>query len=238
MNGWNVFMLIALGFAIGFSCRKCNFPLPVTGMGLLVREFLASKEKGYLPLVEYLEARMEPFPGFAHGSGHYAGVHIDDDIYGYEVSLGFCSDGIDINPSAYGLKPSEGKRLFEAILSCVPGSVPFVDKHNLNDPRRYDMGADHFNDLAAGEQERLALLIEECSEVIHIAGKILRQGYNSCHPDNDVVNNRMLLEEELGHVFFAVELMSDRHDVQDIAISDHCAEKRARVGKYLHHNIV
>ena len=35
---------------------------------------------------------------------------------------------------------------------------------------------DHFNNLTPGEAERLAILAEECGEVIQIIGKILRHG--------------------------------------------------------------
>lgn len=43
---------------------------------------------------------------------------------------------------------------------------------------------EHFNGLTPAEAERLAMLSEECGEVIQIIGKILRHGYDSYHPDD------------------------------------------------------
>ena len=55
----------------------------------------------------------------------------------------------------------------------------------------------HFNQLTPAQAERLAMLIEECGEVIQIAGKILRHGYNSYHPERPHITNRELLQQEL-----------------------------------------
>lgn len=38
------------------------------------------------------------------------------------------------------------------------------------------MSTRHFNNLTPGEAERLAMLAEECGEVIQAVGKILRHG--------------------------------------------------------------
>ena len=57
--------------------------------------------------------------------------------------------------------------------------------------------AQHFNGLTPAETERLAMLAEECAEVIQIVGKILRHGYESHHPDTPDVSNRFLLRREL-----------------------------------------
>lgn len=96
----------------------------------------------------------------------------------------------------------------------------------------------HFNELSPGELERLALLAEECAEVIQVVGKILRHGYTSTHPnDPDGENNRELLEEELGHVQAAQSLMIDKDDLSESSIKAHHKLKRAKVNEYLHHNI-
>lgn len=58
-----------------------------------------------------------------------------------------------------------------------------------------------FNQLTPAEAERLAMLAEECGEVIQIVGKILRHGYNSCHPNDLTTTNRRLLEKEVMDVF-------------------------------------
>lgn len=55
----------------------------------------------------------------------------------------------------------------------------------------------HFNKLTPAEAERLAMLAEECGEVIQVIGKILRHGYDSFHPADPSVTNRDLLGREL-----------------------------------------
>ena len=56
-------------------------------------------------------------------------------------------------------------------------------------------------DLTDAESERLAMLAEECGEVIQIIGKILRHGYTSYHPDDlDMKTNWTLLNKELNDI--------------------------------------
>lgn len=55
----------------------------------------------------------------------------------------------------------------------------------------------HFNALSPAQAERLAMLAEECGEVIQVIGKILRHGYDSYHPDRPHITNRELLQREL-----------------------------------------
>lgn len=94
----------------------------------------------------------------------------------------------------------------------------------------------HYNKLTPAEAERLALLAEECAEVIQVVGKILRHGYESYNPnDPRELTNRTLLADELGHVDAAVTKMHKAGDLarEDIAIS--AIHKLERVGRYLHH---
>ena len=83
--------------------------------------------------------------------------------------------------------------------------------------------------------ERLALLLEECGEVQQIIGKILRHGYDSHHPENNLVNNRMLLEKELGDLQFAINLMVKKKDVDDVEMVEHTQEAWTKKKPYLHH---
>ena len=53
--------------------------------------------------------------------------------------------------------------------------------------------SDHFNGLTPAEAERLAMLAEECGEVIQMVGKILRHGYDSYHPADPNTTNKQLL---------------------------------------------
>lgn len=96
-----------------------------------------------------------------------------------------------------------------------------------------------FNRLTPGEAERLALLAEECGEVVQVIGKILRHGYESCHP-NGGDSNRVLLERELGDLLAAKELMCSEfargEDLSAACIDSFRDQKLKRVRQYLHHN--
>ena len=59
----------------------------------------------------------------------------------------------------------------------------------------------HFNGLTPAEAERLAMLAEECGEVIQIIGKILRHGYDSYHPADPSTTNKQLLGRELTDLY-------------------------------------
>lgn len=60
---------------------------------------------------------------------------------------------------------------------------------------------DHFNQLTPAQAERLAMLAEECAEVIQVVGKILRHGYDNYHPENRTFSNRDMLHQELTDLF-------------------------------------
>lgn len=91
--------------------------------------------------------------------------------------------------------------------------------------------------LSPAEVERLALLLEEMGEAQQIIGKILKHGYESCHPGRPDVSNRQELEIELGHVVAAMFLLKESEDISEDALARHAEEKEGTVGKYLHHNI-
>lgn len=93
------------------------------------------------------------------------------------------------------------------------------------------------NGLTTSENERLALLLEECGEVQQIIGKILRHGYESYNPfDKNKVTNRELLEKELGDLEFSVRLMAAHSDIRTTEINVHCHEKAQKINPYLHFN--
>lgn len=93
---------------------------------------------------------------------------------------------------------------------------------------------ENFNQLNPAEAERLALLLEECAEVVQVVGKILRHGYESRHP-NGGPTNRQLLCGEIGDVMAAKELMQDAGDVTTMEIVGAKVAKLEKVGRYLHH---
>lgn len=89
--------------------------------------------------------------------------------------------------------------------------------------------------LTRAELERLAILAEECAEVIRVVNKIIRHGYSSHHPaDPDKISNRFLLETEIGHVEYIVNLMK----AHDISVENTFAarqKKKSSIKKWLHH---
>ncbi len=98
------------------------------------------------------------------------------------------------------------------------------------------MSATPFNALSDSEVERLAILSEECAEVIQIVGKILRHGYDSTHPNNKTGPcNREMLEEEIGHVSYACELMSEKLDISWLSVMKSKRTKADKIKRYLHH---
>lgn len=90
------------------------------------------------------------------------------------------------------------------------------------------------NGLSPAQAERLALLAEECGEVIQAVGKILRHGYRSSHPDF-LNTNRAHLAMEIGHLHFATDLMIQNGDVEGGEVGHAHREKIKNIPQYLHH---
>lgn len=90
------------------------------------------------------------------------------------------------------------------------------------------------NKLTSKQLEALALLAEECGEVVAIVGKILRHGIDSHHPTTGI-DNREYLENELGDVQAAIQIVIDEKIVTFQAVDDMRIDKLERVQKYLHH---
>jgi NTP pyrophosphatase (non-canonical NTP hydrolase) len=93
-----------------------------------------------------------------------------------------------------------------------------------------------FNELTEAQAEVLALLAEECAEVIQVVGKILRHGLESKHPaDLDGPTNRGLLVKELGDLRAAIWLLAKYRLVDHQGINDAASRKADKVEQYLHH---
>lgn len=92
----------------------------------------------------------------------------------------------------------------------------------------------HFNHLPPDQAEALALLAEECGELVQIIGKILRHGLDSHHPDTGD-NNVELLQKEVGDVLAALRIA----EVQRLIFWDwvvRCRDRKLmKVVQYLHH---
>lgn len=95
----------------------------------------------------------------------------------------------------------------------------------------------HFNGLTPKEAELLALLSEECGELIQAIGKILRHGFESYHPDDrgTQITNRENLVREMGDVSAAIELLIGQDKVNGGSVHRAMVRKLDRVGKWLHH---
>lgn len=96
------------------------------------------------------------------------------------------------------------------------------------------MKTEHFNQLTEAEAERLALLAEECGEVIQAIGKVLRHGYESRHP-NGGPTNREALERECGDVYYCIWQLIGSSDIDGNAMGQRASDKACSVRQYLHH---
>lgn len=95
------------------------------------------------------------------------------------------------------------------------------------------MGKIPFNRLSPAEAERLAMLAEECGEIVQVVGKILRHGYQSHHPDDPETTNLSLLRKELGDLFAVLDLMEDE-GLSEARFEAVCALREQKL-RYAHH---
>ncbi len=97
---------------------------------LVTLAFLKNGKAHVERLTQILNDRAEPFQQLT--SYNWVGVagliRVEDDVFGYEVKIGHHISMLDCNPHVYGLTHDEMKPLFDAILSCTPGSVPYEKK--------------------------------------------------------------------------------------------------------------
>ena len=91
----------------------------------------------------------------------------------------------------------------------------------------------NFNGLNPAEAERIAILMEECGEVIQACGKILRHGFESRHPDGGP-SNRDELDRELTDLHAAIYLVRSADVPEDMKLG-HLEAKYKSLKKYTHH---
>lgn len=89
-----------------------------------------------------------------------------------------------------------------------------------------------FNRLSPAQAERLAILIEECGEVVQAATKILRHGYESSYADGRT--NLSVLESEIGDLEATIAILGMAGDISPTKIRAAKVRKFARVVQYLH----
>jgi NTP pyrophosphatase (non-canonical NTP hydrolase) len=69
--------------------------------------------------------------------------------------------------------------------------------------------------LTEDQKERLAILSEECAEVIQMINKIFRFGFESVHPFNeDKLTNKERLENEIRDTLVAILLLIENNDLE------------------------
>lgn len=108
-----------------------------------------------------------------------------------------------------------------------------VENEKLND-RLNNSALLHF--WGRSEVERLAMLAEECGEVVQVAGKILRHGYQAYNPyDERQRTNRVLLERELGHVYAIVTLMRRSGDIRIADVREWEKKHLRRLPEWTHY---
>lgn len=103
------------------------------------------------------------------------------------------------------------------------------------------------NGLSDAQSERLAILAEECGEVIQIVGKILRHGYHSYNPTVPEMQqkpNTTLLQKELGDLLWAISKLDEACDINfqiprtNATLNMWLRRKEESTSKYLHHQPV
>ena len=89
--------------------------------------------------------------------------------------------------------------------------------------------------MSPAEVEALALLAEECGEVVQAIGKSLRHGLDSYHPaEPDAGDNAHRLARELGDVQAAIAIVQRLGIVDWRDVNAAMQDKLARVTTYLH----
>ena len=96
----------------------------------------------------------------------------------------------------------------------------------------------HFNKLSNAELERLALLAEECGEVIQIVNKTIRHGYENSHEKYDNKTSRAMLEQEIADLWIVIDLMINEKDIDTGQLAECYAFKRNKINKSLRYNKV
>jgi NTP pyrophosphatase (non-canonical NTP hydrolase) len=90
------------------------------------------------------------------------------------------------------------------------------------------------NNLTPAQVELLAILAEECAEVVQSVCKVLRHGYESTNNGKLPCTNREDLEREMGDLRAAMILLCESGDA-DKATVHHYADRKLKAPRYTHH---
>lgn len=88
--------------------------------------------------------------------------------------------------------------------------------------------------MTKAQEERLFLLIEECSEVIQAATKVLRFGIDGCYDNGE--KNIIALMREMGDVRGAMIIMCRAGDVSKEFIHKQADSKLEKFKEFSKHN--
>ncbi len=98
------------------------------------------------------------------------------------------------------------------------------------------MSPEHFNQLTPSQDELLAVLAEECAEVVVAITKIQRHGLESRDPTtSNSPTNREALTRELGDVLAAISLVVEGEIVDGDRVALAAEEKEKGIAQWLHH---
>lgn len=93
---------------------------------------------------------------------------------------------------------------------------------------------EHFNNLSPEQAEALALLAEECAEVIQAITKIQRHGLWSEHPESGEPNQHTL-KREIGDLMAALRICEVQRLIEWGSVVGARDKKLMKVTRYLHH---
>lgn len=95
--------------------------------------------------------------------------------------------------------------------------------------------SDHFNGLSPAEAERLAVLAEECGEIVQIVMKAMRHGLDFHHPETGETN-RAAIARELGDLDAICGRMVLAHDIDAPTIKAASSAKAEKLKRWTHSN--
>lgn len=96
------------------------------------------------------------------------------------------------------------------------------------------MSTEHFNKLSPAEAERLAILAEECGEIVQIIMKAMRHGLDFHHPDTGETN-RAAIARELGDLDAICARMVAANDINPLQIKVASQRKDQKLAQWTHH---
>lgn len=92
------------------------------------------------------------------------------------------------------------------------------------------------NELSLAQTERLAILCGELGDAQRAIGKIMRYGYLRRDPAKmNAPLNKEILERELGHVVYAMEMLDDHGEARKEMIEVYREEKSRTIHRWTHH---